>query len=104
LTAGAPSNRPETATAGVVGRAFYRRRCRGKSLTTLPLFPDARRGRRNAPEEEGPMAARERASMSDIVGRYEDELLPEWVQHQLEATTLRRDLIRDDELREQSRR
>jgi rsbT co-antagonist protein RsbR len=50
------------------------------------------------------MTARERASMSDIVGRYEDQLLPEWVQHQLEATTLRRDLMREDELREQSRR
>jgi rsbT co-antagonist protein RsbR len=50
------------------------------------------------------MTARERASMSDIVGQYEDELLPAWVQYQLEATTLRRDLMREDELREQSRR
>ena len=50
------------------------------------------------------MTARERASMTDIVGRYEDQLLPEWMRHQLAATTLRRDLIRDDELKQQSRR
>ena len=50
------------------------------------------------------MTARERASMSDIVGRYEDQLLPEWMRLQLAATTLRRDLIRDDELEQQSRR
>ena len=50
------------------------------------------------------MTARERASMSDIVGRYEAEILPEWVKHQLAATTLRRDLIRDDELQAQSGR
>src|SRR5262249_59567501 len=44
------------------------------------------------------------ASMSDIVGRYEDQLLPEWIQQQLAATTLRRDLVDDEELRTQSRR
>ena len=50
------------------------------------------------------MTARERASMSDIVGRYEDQLLPEWVQQQLAATSLRRDLMNDEELQSQSRR
>ena len=50
------------------------------------------------------MTARERTSMSDIVGRYEDQLLPEWVQQQLEATTLRCDLMNDEELKIQSRR
>jgi len=50
------------------------------------------------------MTARERTSMSEIVGRYEDQLLPEWVQQQLAATTLRRDLMNEDELRTQSRR
>jgi len=55
-------------------------------------------------EEEARMTARERASMSDIVGRYEDQLLPEWVQQQLATTTLRRDLMDDQELRAQSRR
>jgi len=50
------------------------------------------------------MTARERTLMADVVGRYGDEILPEWVHHQLEATTLRRDLLRDDELKEQSRR
>jgi rsbT co-antagonist protein RsbR len=42
--------------------------------------------------------------MSDIVGRYEDQLLPEWVQQQFAATTLRRDLMNDEELTSQSRR
>ena len=50
------------------------------------------------------MTARERASMSDIVGRYEDQLLPEWIQQQLGAMTLRRDLMDDEELTTQSRR
>ena len=50
------------------------------------------------------MTARDRASMSDIVGQYEDELLPEWVQQQLAATTLRRDLMDNEELKAQSRR
>ena len=44
------------------------------------------------------MATRERASMSDIVGRYEEQLLPEWIQHQLASTTLRRDLLSEEEL------
>jgi rsbT co-antagonist protein RsbR len=40
----------------------------------------------------------------DLVGKYERELLSEWVNHQLAAVTLRRDLLKDDELHEQSRR
>src|ERR1700741_3256773 len=56
------------------------------------------------PEEEPRITARDRASMSDIVGRYEDQLLPEWVQQQLAAPTLRRDLINDEGLTTQSRR
>src|SRR5215475_5914655 len=55
-------------------------------------------------EDEARMTARDRASMSDIVGQYEDELLPEWVQQQLAATTLRRDLMDNEELKAQSRR
>jgi rsbT co-antagonist protein RsbR len=50
------------------------------------------------------MTARERRGMLDIVGRYGDELLPDWVRSQLQAGTLRRDLLRDDELETQSRR
>lgn len=50
------------------------------------------------------MTAREQTIIPDIVSRCEDELLPAWVSHQLEATTVRRDLMRDDELRDQSRR
>jgi rsbT co-antagonist protein RsbR len=50
------------------------------------------------------MATRERESMSEIVGRYEDQLLPEWVRHQLAATTRRRDLLSDEQLSQQSGR
>jgi rsbT co-antagonist protein RsbR len=44
------------------------------------------------------------ASLHGIIGKYEGDLLSEWVNHQLAAVTLRRDLLRDDDLREQSRR
>ena len=50
------------------------------------------------------MATRERASMADIVGRDEEQLLPEWIQHQLASTTLRRDLLSEEDLHAQSRR
>jgi rsbT co-antagonist protein RsbR len=50
------------------------------------------------------MTTRERASMSDIVARYEGQLLPEWIRHQLATPTFRRDLVKDDELEAQSRR
>ncbi|HET9250909.1 MAG TPA: STAS domain-containing protein [Candidatus Eisenbacteria bacterium] len=40
----------------------------------------------------------------EIVRHHEEQLLSEWVQRQLAALTARRDLIQDDELREQSRR
>lgn len=44
------------------------------------------------------------ASIAATIGRYENEILAEWVNLQLGAATLRRDLLKDDELREQSRR
>jgi len=50
------------------------------------------------------MTARERAAIPDIVERHAGDLLPEWVDRQLAAGTLRRDLMKEDELREQSRR
>ena len=40
----------------------------------------------------------------DIIAKHEREMLPEWMQHQLNAVTVRRDLLREDDLREQSRR
>jgi rsbT co-antagonist protein RsbR len=43
-------------------------------------------------------------AIPEIVAKYEDELLDEWVAAQLAATSLRRDLMRDEDLREQSRR
>jgi rsbT co-antagonist protein RsbR len=42
------------------------------------------------------------STLQDIVARHEDALLSEWMQQQLQSTGSRRDLIRDDELREQS--
>ncbi len=42
--------------------------------------------------------------LADIVTRHRDALLPEWLRNQLSAAGLRRDLIREDELTEQSRR
>jgi rsbT co-antagonist protein RsbR len=42
--------------------------------------------------------------LGEIVARHERELVPEWVDQQLASVTLRRDLLKDDELREQSRR
>src|SRR4029450_3169215 len=50
------------------------------------------------------MTARERRRMPDIVGRYGEELLPDWIRNQLQGGALRRDLLRDDELEAQSRR
>lgn len=44
------------------------------------------------------------ASLHAIIGKYESEMLSEWVNHQLAAVTLRRDLLKDEDLREQSRR
>jgi rsbT co-antagonist protein RsbR len=41
--------------------------------------------------------------LSEIVERHETDLLARWLEEQLAASTLRRDLIKDTELREQSR-
>jgi len=43
-----------------------------------------------------------KSRIPEIIGRYSD-LLPEWMENQLAAVTLRRDLINEPELREQSR-
>ena len=43
-------------------------------------------------------------SLRDLISKDEAGILDEWVEQQLAATTLRRDLISDTELREQSRR
>jgi rsbT co-antagonist protein RsbR len=45
-----------------------------------------------------------RSRIPDIVARHEKELLPEWIERQLSARALRRDLMNESELREQSRR
>jgi RsbT co-antagonist protein rsbRD N-terminal domain len=43
-------------------------------------------------------------SLRDVIARDEGELLAEWLRHQMSATTLRRDLINDTDLRDQSKR
>ena len=50
------------------------------------------------------MATGSKSRIPDIVGRYEAEILPEWVDQQLAAGTQRRDLMEERELREQSKR
>jgi rsbT co-antagonist protein RsbR len=50
------------------------------------------------------MTSQAMTAIPTIVSRYENELLAEWVKLQLSDGTLRRDLLRDDQLREQSRR
>jgi rsbT co-antagonist protein RsbR len=48
------------------------------------------------------MARSDSTSLSDLVRTHESELLKDWVSGQLAATTLRRDLISDASLRDQS--
>ena len=50
------------------------------------------------------MATRQQAPMLKVVGGDESGLLSDWIAHQLAATTLRRDLLEDEDLKAQSRR
>jgi rsbT co-antagonist protein RsbR len=50
------------------------------------------------------MPASGAVSLRDLIAKDEAGILGEWVEHQLAASTLRRDLMSDTELREQSRR
>jgi rsbT co-antagonist protein RsbR len=43
------------------------------------------------------------SKLPDILKRHEDEILTDWMRHQLSSTTVRGNLIRENELREQSR-
>jgi len=45
-----------------------------------------------------------KATLSDVVTKSEQDVLSEWMRHQLSSTTMRRDLINEAELREQSGR
>jgi rsbT co-antagonist protein RsbR len=49
------------------------------------------------------MSARESNGTAAIVTKYESELLSDWMRRQLESVTVRKDLMKEDELREQSR-
>jgi rsbT co-antagonist protein RsbR len=44
-----------------------------------------------------------RTRFTEILSKYEKDLLDDWLQNQLSATTLRSDLMKESELREQSR-
>ncbi|MGC3976461.1 MAG: STAS domain-containing protein [Nitrospira sp.] len=44
-----------------------------------------------------------RTKLAEIIGSQHDVILKDWVEFQLNATTLRRDLMKESELREQSR-
>ena len=44
-----------------------------------------------------------RTRFPEILSKYEKDLLDDWIQNQLSATTLRSDLMKESELREQSR-
>ena len=46
----------------------------------------------------------QRTRIPEIVAKYETELLSEWIELQTRAATLRRDLMRDDDLRDESQR
>ena len=49
------------------------------------------------------MGAQANSKIADILTRYEGDLLPEWIDLQVDAVTLRRDLMNDVELRDQSK-
>jgi rsbT co-antagonist protein RsbR len=50
------------------------------------------------------MTPRSQRPLREVVDKHESEILADWLELQLAATTLRRDLLDSDELREQSRR
>ncbi|HZP40213.1 MAG TPA: STAS domain-containing protein [Candidatus Binatia bacterium] len=50
------------------------------------------------------MTERSGSRIPELVAKYERELLPDWMEQQLESATYRADLLREDELRAQSRR
>ena len=54
--------------------------------------------------QEARMRATQGSRLSDVVSRHEDAILSEWIQHQLSADTLRRDLMKEDVLRSESKR
>jgi rsbT co-antagonist protein RsbR len=45
----------------------------------------------------------EKSRLIEMIAKYESDLLTDWMREQLEATTLRGDLMKESELREQSR-
>lgn len=48
------------------------------------------------------MAGKEKSKLLEILGKYQSELVEQWIREQLAAVTLRRDLLSEDQLRRQS--
>src|SRR5262245_16958517 len=61
-------------------------------------------GRSRLTREATSMSPTAQTTLADIVQRQGDELLPEWIRHQVAAVTLRKDLLDEAVLREQSAR
>src|SRR5262249_15283503 len=110
LTGRATSNRPQEGGGfWVVGGALDRASVPGNGrislLTALRSSRGCRLGTKETRrEEEARMTTREQAPVLSVVGRDESQLLSEWIANQLAATTMRRDLLKADELEDQSRR
>src|SRR5262245_51665040 len=50
------------------------------------------------------MGTKTRSRTSEIIAKHEAEILSDWVERQLAATSLRRDLMNDADLRDESRK
>src|SRR6185503_18359221 len=57
-----------------------------------------------ARRRHGAMMSNAKSHIPEIVGKYGDDLLTEWLRYQRATVTARRDLMNEVELREQSRR
>jgi tRNA G37 N-methylase TrmD len=49
------------------------------------------------------MGKNSKSRIPEVLKKFEKELLPAWVKEQLNAITVRRDLIKEPELRQQSK-
>src|SRR5262245_21727894 len=86
----------------------HRLRLISESPVCLPAtgrLPGARTLRSRTPNlEVAFMGTTSKAPLADVLSRSDGRLLSEWVQHQLAAVTMRRDLVSETELSDQSSR
>src|SRR5688572_33350065 len=76
----------------------------GLAQTSLPASPGVHCVFRLACPNPEARLDTPRTRIPEIVAKYETELLSEWIELQVRTVTHRRDLIRDEALREQSQR